>query len=100
MDTRTHTTIPAQVLVTKRYVNYGGRILSSILSSPPSSAQPAMSSPLSLLPLLPLAIENRHIIYAERYLSGALRVFLSILLHDAKPGPQVSHYRSSYMIIC
>ena len=54
------------------------------------------SSPLSLLPLLPLAIENRHIIYAERYLSGALRVFPSILLHDANPGPQVSHCRSSY----
>jgi hypothetical protein len=59
-----------------------------------------MSSPLSLLPLLPLAIENRHIIYAERYLSGALTVFPSILLHDAKSAPQVSHYRSSYMIIC
>src|SRR6267142_3199565 len=55
-----------------------------------------MSSSLSLLPF---AIENRNIINAERYLSGALRVFPSILLHDAKSGPQVLRYRSSYMNI-
>jgi hypothetical protein len=54
----------------------------------------------TLLPLLPFTIENSHIINAERYLSGAPRVFLSILLHDAKSGPQVLRYRSLYMIIC
>ena len=59
-----------------------------------------MSSPSSLLPLLPFAIEHKYIINAERYLSGTLKIFLSILLHDAKSGPQVLRYRSSYMIIC
>ena len=58
-----------------------------------------MSSPSSALPFLSLALDSRHIINAERYLSGELKLVLSILLHDANSGLQLLRYRSSYMII-
>jgi hypothetical protein len=73
MNTRTRTITLAKVLVTKvRYINYGGGIHQAFYPPPPSSAYPSMSSPASLLPLLPLAIKNKHVINTERYLSGAL----------------------------
>ena len=43
-----------------------------------------MSSVNSLLPLLPLALKNKHIINAERYLSGESDPSLSSLLLDAQ----------------
>ncbi|SRR5216683_2246770 len=42
-----------------------------------------MSSPSSLLPLLPLAIKNSHVINAERYVSGQFKSFLPSLLPRA-----------------
>ena len=58
----------------------------SILFPPLSSpqAQPAMSSSSSLLPLLPLALKNKDLVNAERYLSGEPEPPLSTLLLDAQ----------------
>jgi hypothetical protein len=48
------------------------------ISSPPFTDS-GMSSIVDFLPLLPLAIENEHVVFAERYISGELAPLFALL---------------------